>query len=127
LNHFRYQSNESLNIGSISHHQSIRSFFSEYIHTYKLVIIIILFIHLFIFIIQFDIKSILSFSQNESRRTEMLAAACAVGVAATFAAPIGGKFIVGVVATFAAPIGGKFIVGVVATFAALIDGKFIVG
>ena len=30
--------------------------------------------------------------QNESRRSEMLAAACAVGVAGTFAAPIGGKF-----------------------------------
>ena len=29
--------------------------------------------------------------QNESRRSEMLAAACAVGVAGTFAAPIGGK------------------------------------
>lgn len=28
--------------------------------------------------------------QNESRNTEMLAAACAVGVACTFAAPIGG-------------------------------------
>ena len=28
--------------------------------------------------------------QNESRRSEMLAAACAVGVAGTFAAPIGG-------------------------------------
>lgn len=28
--------------------------------------------------------------QNESRRTEMLAAACAVGVAGTFATPIGG-------------------------------------
>ena len=33
------------------------------------------------------------FFQNESRRTEMLAAACAVGVAGTFAAPIGGKII----------------------------------
>lgn len=30
--------------------------------------------------------------QNESRRSEMLAAACAVGVAGTFASPIGGKF-----------------------------------
>lgn len=31
--------------------------------------------------------------QNESRRSEMLAAACAVGVACTFAAPVGGEFI----------------------------------
>ena len=31
------------------------------------------------------------FSQNESRNSEMLAAACAVGVACTFAAPIGGR------------------------------------
>ena len=30
--------------------------------------------------------------QNESRNSEMLAAACAVGVACTFAAPIGGLF-----------------------------------
>ena len=30
--------------------------------------------------------------QNESRRSEMLAAACAVGVAGTFAAPIGGNY-----------------------------------
>jgi hypothetical protein len=29
--------------------------------------------------------------ENESRNNEMLAAACAVGVAACFAAPIGGK------------------------------------
>lgn len=29
--------------------------------------------------------------QNESRNTEMLAAACAVGVASCFAAPIGGE------------------------------------
>ena len=29
--------------------------------------------------------------QNESRNSEMLAAACAVGVACTFAAPIGGN------------------------------------
>ena len=28
---------------------------------------------------------------NESHKTEMLAAACAVGVACSFAAPIGGK------------------------------------
>ena len=32
--------------------------------------------------------------QNESRRTELLAAACAVGVAGTFAAPIGGRYFV---------------------------------
>lgn len=30
--------------------------------------------------------------QNESRNTEMLAAACAVGVASCFAAPIGGAY-----------------------------------
>ena len=29
--------------------------------------------------------------ENESRNTEMLAAACAVGVASCFAAPVGGK------------------------------------
>lgn len=34
---------------------------------------------------------LLIFVQNESRRTEMLAAACAVGVAGTFGAPIGGN------------------------------------
>ncbi|XP_076086729.1 chloride channel protein 2-like isoform X1 [Mytilus galloprovincialis] len=39
--------------------------------------------------------------QNESRRTEMLAAACAVGVAGTFAAPIGGVlFSIEVTATY---------------------------
>ncbi|XP_061163561.1 chloride channel protein 2-like isoform X4 [Saccostrea echinata] len=39
--------------------------------------------------------------ENESRRTEMLAAACAVGVAATFAAPIGGVlFSIEVTATY---------------------------
>lgn len=31
--------------------------------------------------------------QNESRNTEMLAAACAVGVASCFAAPIGGRLV----------------------------------
>lgn len=30
--------------------------------------------------------------ENESRTTEMLAAACAVGVASCFAAPVGGKW-----------------------------------
>ncbi|XP_052225783.1 chloride channel protein 2-like isoform X2 [Dreissena polymorpha] len=39
--------------------------------------------------------------ENESRRTEMLAAACAVGVACTFAAPIGGVlFSIEVTATY---------------------------
>ena len=39
--------------------------------------------------------------QNESRNTEMLAAACAVGVACTFAAPIGGVlFSIEVTATY---------------------------
>ncbi|KAL5015355.1 hypothetical protein ScPMuIL_009625 [Solemya velum] len=39
--------------------------------------------------------------ENESRRTEMLAAACAVGVAGTFAAPIGGVlFSIEVTATY---------------------------
>ncbi|XP_076451979.1 chloride channel protein 2-like isoform X2 [Babylonia areolata] len=39
--------------------------------------------------------------ENESRRSEMLAAACAVGVAGTFAAPIGGVlFSIEVTATF---------------------------
>ncbi|CAI9731399.1 chloride channel 2-like isoform X7 [Octopus vulgaris] len=39
--------------------------------------------------------------ENESRRSEMLAAACAVGVACTFAAPIGGVlFSIEVTATF---------------------------
>lgn len=32
--------------------------------------------------------------ENESRNTEMLAAACAVGVASCFGAPIGGRFVV---------------------------------
>lgn len=31
--------------------------------------------------------------ENESRTTEMLAAACAAGVASCFAAPVGGKFL----------------------------------
>jgi len=30
--------------------------------------------------------------ENESRKIELLAAACAVGVSACFGAPIGGKF-----------------------------------
>ncbi|XP_067658627.1 chloride channel protein 2-like [Haliotis asinina] len=49
-------------------------------------------------------KMILSFRgifENESRRSEMLAAACAVGVAGTFAAPIGGVlFSIEVTATY---------------------------
>ena len=39
-------------------------------------------------------KAVTSFKgiyENESRNSEMLAAACAVGVACSFAAPIGGK------------------------------------
>jgi len=32
--------------------------------------------------------------ENESRNSEMLEAACAVGVASCFAAPIGGKIII---------------------------------
>lgn len=31
--------------------------------------------------------------ENESRNSEMLAAACAVGVGSCFAAPVGGKYI----------------------------------
>lgn len=36
--------------------------------------------------------SVYCFEQNESRTAEVLAAATAVGVACTFAAPIGGKY-----------------------------------
>lgn len=32
--------------------------------------------------------------ENENRTTEMLAAACAVGVASCFAAPVGGKSLI---------------------------------
>lgn len=35
--------------------------------------------------------TVLCYLQNQSRKTEILAAACAVGVACTFAAPIGGR------------------------------------
>lgn len=40
-------------------------------------------------------KAVTSFKgiyENESRNSEMLAAACAVGVACSFAAPIGGEY-----------------------------------
>ncbi|GFO05792.1 chloride channel protein [Plakobranchus ocellatus] len=47
------------------------------------------------------IKSFRGIYENESRRSEMLAAACAVGVAGTFAAPIGGVlFSIEVTATY---------------------------
>lgn len=36
------------------------------------------------------IRSFQGIFENESRNTEMLAAACAVGVGACFAAPVGG-------------------------------------
>lgn len=38
--------------------------------------------------------------ENESRNTEMLAAACAVGVASCFGAPIGGKILPNIVLFF---------------------------
>ncbi|XP_035829429.1 chloride channel protein 2 [Aplysia californica] len=47
------------------------------------------------------IRSFRGIYENESRRSEMLAAACAVGVAGTFAAPIGGVlFSIEVTATY---------------------------
>lgn len=36
------------------------------------------------------------FAQDESRRAEMLSAACAVGVASCFGAPVGGEYEVNV-------------------------------
>ena len=38
------------------------------------------------------ISSFKGIYRNESRKTEMLAAACAVGVACSFAAPVGGEW-----------------------------------
>jgi chloride channel 2 len=39
----------------------------------------------------YRVEKLIFFLQNESRNSEMLSAACALGVACTFAAPIGGK------------------------------------
>lgn len=51
------------------------------------------FVHIASIVAQLLSKVIRSFQgifENESRNTEMLAAACAVGVGACFAAPVGG-------------------------------------
>lgn len=52
------------------------------------------FVHIASIVAQLLSKMVTSFQgiyENESRHCEMLAAACAVGVASCFAAPIGGK------------------------------------
>ena len=52
------------------------------------------FVHIASIVAQLLSKLVTSFQgiyENESRNSEMLAAACAVGVGACFAAPVGGK------------------------------------
>ncbi|KAI8425546.1 hypothetical protein MSG28_011372 [Choristoneura fumiferana] len=65
------------------------STFSQYVAWVSLPICLILFAAGFVHIVAAQSIGIYT---NESRTTEMLAAACAVGVASCFAAPVGGMY-----------------------------------